>query len=128
MRSRPIGPFANNGSQNFQQNQWSIDHIPSPHNPLMDTITITTEPSRFPKQRKPQPTMAMETEKRKSRRPTKAGRRSPAKSEAQKKLGRDPEHRRKMIAARHRSTEDRRKDPLRYSRLGVPTGMRKAEA
>ena len=33
-----------------------------------------------------------------------------------------------MIAARHRSTEDRRKDPLKYSRLGVPTGMRKAEA
>jgi hypothetical protein len=33
-----------------------------------------------------------------------------------------------MIAARHRSTEDRRKDPLKYSRLGVPTGMRRAEA
>jgi hypothetical protein len=26
------------------------------------------------------------------------------------------------------STEDRRKDPLKYSRLGVPNGMRKAEA
>jgi hypothetical protein len=33
-----------------------------------------------------------------------------------------------MIAARHRSTEDRRKDPLKYSRVGVPTGMGKAEA
>jgi hypothetical protein len=33
-----------------------------------------------------------------------------------------------MIAARHRSTENRRKDPLKYSRVGVPTGMRKAEA
>ena len=33
-----------------------------------------------------------------------------------------------MIAARQRSTEDRRKNPLKYSRLGVPTGMRKAEA
>jgi hypothetical protein len=33
-----------------------------------------------------------------------------------------------MIAGRHRSTEDRRKDPLKYSRLGVPNGMRKAEA
>jgi hypothetical protein len=32
-----------------------------------------------------------------------------------------------MIVARHRSTEDRRKDPLKYSRLGVPNGMRKAE-
>ena len=94
----------------------------------MDTITITTEPSRFPKQRKPKRTMAIETAKMKSRRPTKTGRRSPAQSEAQKKLWRDPEHRRKMIAARHRSTEDRRKDPLKYSRLGVPTGMRKAEA
>ena len=72
--------------------------------------------------------MAIETAKMKSRRPTKTGRRSPAQSEAQKKLWRDPGHRRKMIAARHRSTEDRRKDPLKYSRLGVPTGMRKAEA
>jgi hypothetical protein len=33
-----------------------------------------------------------------------------------------------MIAARHRSTENRSKDPLKYSRLGVPNGMRKAEA
>jgi hypothetical protein len=94
----------------------------------VDTITIATEPSRFPKQRKPKRTLAIETAKMKSRRPTKTGRRSPAQSEAQKKLWRDPEHRRKMIAARHRSTEDRRKDPLKYSRLGVPTGMRKAEA
>ena len=61
-------------------------------------------------------------------RPTKNGRRSPAQSEALRKLWQDPAYRSKMIAARHRSTEDRRKDPLKYSRLGVPTGMRKAEA
>jgi hypothetical protein len=61
-------------------------------------------------------------------RPTKTGRRSPAQSEALRKLWQDPAYRSKMIAARHRSTEDRRKDPLKYSRLGVPTGMRKAEA
>jgi hypothetical protein len=61
-------------------------------------------------------------------RPTKTGRRSPAQSEALRKLWQDPAYRSKMIAARHRSTGDRRKDPLKYSRLGVPTGMRKAEA
>jgi len=61
-------------------------------------------------------------------RPTKTGRRSPAQSEALRKLWQDPAYSAKMIAARHRSTEDRRKDPLKYSRLGVPTGMRKAEA
>jgi hypothetical protein len=33
-----------------------------------------------------------------------------------------------MVAARQRSTEDRRKNPQKYSRLGVPNGMRKAEA
>jgi crotonobetainyl-CoA:carnitine CoA-transferase CaiB-like acyl-CoA transferase len=33
-----------------------------------------------------------------------------------------------MIAARHRSAEDRSKDPHHYSRLGVPNGWRKAEA
>ena len=33
-----------------------------------------------------------------------------------------------MIAARQRSAEDRRRNPMKYSRLGVPTGMRKAEA
>jgi len=61
-------------------------------------------------------------------RPTKTGRRSPAQSEALTKLWQDPAYRSKMIASRHRSAEDRRKDPLKYSRLGVPTGMRKAEA
>jgi hypothetical protein len=61
-------------------------------------------------------------------RPTKTGRRSPAQSEALRKLWQDPAYRSKMIAARHRSAEARRKDPLKYSRLGVPTGMRKAEA
>jgi hypothetical protein len=61
-------------------------------------------------------------------RPTKTGTRSPAQSAALRKLWQDPAYRAKMIAARHRSTEDRRKDPLKYSRLGVPNGMRKAEA
>jgi hypothetical protein len=61
-------------------------------------------------------------------RPTKTGRRSPTQSEALRKLWQDPAYRSKMVAARHRSTEDRRKDPLKYSRLRVPTGMRKAEA
>ena len=61
-------------------------------------------------------------------RPTKTGRRSPAQSEALRKLWQDPAYYSKMIAARHRSTEDRRKNPMKYSRLGVPTGMRKAEA
>jgi hypothetical protein len=61
-------------------------------------------------------------------RPTKTGRRSPAQSEALRKLWQDPAYRSKMIAARHQSTEDRRKDPEKYSRVGVPAGMRKAEA
>jgi hypothetical protein len=33
-----------------------------------------------------------------------------------------------MISAKSRSTEERRKNPERYSRLGVPNGMRKPEA
>jgi hypothetical protein len=61
-------------------------------------------------------------------RPTKTGRHSPAQSEALRKLWQNPAYRSKMIAARHRSTKDRRKDPQKYSRVGVPTGMRRAEA
>jgi hypothetical protein len=33
-----------------------------------------------------------------------------------------------MSAGRRRSAEDRRKDPVKYSRLGVPTGYKKATA
>jgi hypothetical protein len=33
-----------------------------------------------------------------------------------------------MSAARRRSAEDRRKDPVKYSRLGIPTGYTKATA
>jgi hypothetical protein len=33
-----------------------------------------------------------------------------------------------MSAGRRRSAEDRRKDPVKYSRLGVPTGYTKATA
>ena len=58
----------------------------------------------------------------------KSGHRVPAKPEAQRKLWQDPEHRAKMIAARRRSIEDRRKNPDRYSRLGVPNEMHKDEA
>ena len=41
---------------------------------------------------------------------------------------RDPEHRAKMTAARQRSSRQRRKDPTKFTRLGVPDGMRKADA
>jgi hypothetical protein len=47
---------------------------------------------------------------------------------AQKQLWQDPDHRTKMISARHRSADDRRKNPHHYSRLGVPNGWRKTEA
>jgi hypothetical protein len=49
-------------------------------------------------------------------------------AEAQRRLWQDPDHRAKMLAARARSAEDRRLNPSHYSRLGVPDGMRKAEA
>jgi hypothetical protein len=45
-----------------------------------------------------------------------------------KRLWLDPEHRARMIAARARSAEDRRANPAHYSRIGVPDGMRQAEA
>jgi hypothetical protein len=61
-------------------------------------------------------------------RPTKSGRRSARQSEVQKQLWQIPEHREKMLTARARSAVDRRKDPKKYSRIGVPNGMRKAEA
>jgi hypothetical protein len=63
-----------------------------------------------------------------SPRPTKTGRRSPAQSEALRALWQQSEYRSKMIAARHRSAEDRRKNSNHYSRLHVPNGMHKAEA
>jgi hypothetical protein len=49
-------------------------------------------------------------------------------AEVQRRLWQDPVHRAKMIAARQRSAEARRKNPRKYSRMGVPDGMRKAEA
>jgi hypothetical protein len=59
---------------------------------------------------------------------SKSGRRCPAQSAVLKALWAKPEYREKMIAARQRSTEDRRANPQKYSRLGVPNGMRKSEA
>jgi hypothetical protein len=58
----------------------------------------------------------------------KSGQYRPWASEPQKRLWRDPEHRAKMCQARARTAEDRRKRPERYSRLGVPNGMHRAEA
>ena len=58
----------------------------------------------------------------------KSGQRRPWALEPQKRLWRDPEHRAKMREARARSAEDRRENPERYSRLGVPNGMHRAEA
>ena len=60
----------------------------------------------------------------------------PAQSEAMKRRWQDPEFRARMLpqfkarmaAARERDAEDRRLNPHKYSRLGVPDGMRKAEA
>ena len=75
---------------------------------------MTTKPTKAPRKRSPQP--------------YKTKRRSAAAAKAQHRLGRDPEHRAKMIAAGARSADDRRKNPQRYSRKGVPDGMRKAEA
>jgi hypothetical protein len=63
-----------------------------------------------------------------SPRPPKSGRHSPATAEAQKQLWQDPEYHHKIIAARHRSAEDRRNDPHHYSRLGIPNGWRKEDA
>jgi hypothetical protein len=71
---------------------------------------------------------APQSSRLRSPRPTKSGRRCPAYSEALKKLWATPEYREKMVAARQRSAEDRRNSPQKYSRLGVPNGMRKAEA
>jgi hypothetical protein len=68
-------------------------------------------------------------------RPPKSGRYGPAtaeaaiaKSQSQKRLWQDPEYRSKMIAARQRSAEDRRRNPHKYSRLGIPNGWTKEQA
>jgi hypothetical protein len=58
----------------------------------------------------------------------KSGQRRPWASEPQKHLWADPDHRAKMCEVRARAAEDRRKNPERYSRLGVPNGMHRAEA
>jgi hypothetical protein len=58
----------------------------------------------------------------------KSGQRRPERAEIQRQLWQDGQHRAKMIAARRRSAEARRQNPERYSRLGVPNGMHRAEA
>jgi hypothetical protein len=58
----------------------------------------------------------------------KSGQRRPEVAETRKKQWQDPEYRERMIAARSRSAEDRQENPERYSRLGVPSGMHRAEA
>jgi hypothetical protein len=52
----------------------------------------------------------------------------PSHSEAMKAKWQDPEYRAKMAARDKRREELRREDPERFSRLGVPNGMRKEEA
>jgi hypothetical protein len=52
----------------------------------------------------------------------------PGMAEAQRRLWSDPTHRARMIAARRRSADERRNNPHLYSRVGIPDGMRKAEA
>jgi hypothetical protein len=67
-------------------------------------------------------------QRKRSPRPFKTAKRSLTRSASHKLLWSDPEYRAKMIAARARSAEDRRANPAKYSRLGVPDGMRRATA
>src|SRR5689334_5510845 len=69
-----------------------------------------------------------QAKRKQSPRPSKSGRKIPALSEAQLRLWADPEHRAKMVEARQHSAAERRKDVAKFTRLGVPDGMRKAEA
>jgi hypothetical protein len=66
--------------------------------------------------------------RKRSPRPSRSGVKKPGMAEAQRRLWQDPEYRAKMIAARQRTAADRRQNPHLYSRVGVPDGMRKAEA
>lgn len=80
------------------------------------------EPPCTPRPRPPS------AQRKRSPRPSITGRKIPALAEAQRRLWADPEHRAKMKAARQRSVAVRRTDPTKYTRLGVPDGMRRAEA
>jgi hypothetical protein len=82
----------------------------------------------MPDDEPPRTTSSPRPPRKRSPRPTVTGRKSPALAEAQRRLWQDPEHRAKMKAARQRSADARRKDPIKYSRTGVPDGMRKADA
>src|SRR5689334_2047069 len=52
----------------------------------------------------------------------------PSHSAAMKAKWQDPEYRAKMAERDSRREEQRKADPDRFSRLGVPNGMRKDEA
>jgi hypothetical protein len=67
-------------------------------------------------------------QRKRSPRPSIIGRKIPALAEAQRRLWADPDHRARMKEARQRSVAVRRTDPTKYTRLGVPDGMRRAEA
>jgi hypothetical protein len=54
--------------------------------------------------------------------------RRPNQAIAMKKRWADPAYRAKQIAGRKRTTLDRARHPEKYSRAGIPNGMRKAEA
>jgi hypothetical protein len=54
--------------------------------------------------------------------------RRPNQAIAMKKRWADPAYRAKQIAGRHRTALDRARHPNKYSRAGVPNGMRKTEA
>src|SRR5258708_37691833 len=54
--------------------------------------------------------------------------RRPNQAIAMKKRWADPAYRAKQIAGRQRTALDRARHPEKYSRVGVPNGMRKAEA
>jgi hypothetical protein len=66
--------------------------------------------------------------RKRSQRPAITPHKRPGMAEAQRRLWSDPAHRAKMIAARQRTADERRKNPHLYSRIGIPDGMRKPEA
>jgi hypothetical protein len=67
-------------------------------------------------------------QRKRSPRQFKTAKRSLTRSDAHKRLWADPAYRAKMLEARARSVDDRRANPAKYSRLGVPDGMHKATA
>src|ERR1700733_4667073 len=70
--------------------------------------------------------------RKRAARTTKSGKRYPAISAAQKQRWQDPEQRQKMLdamaAKRAEQAEDRKLNPKKYTRQGVPDGCRRPEA